>query len=281
MVILEVGLGGRLDAVNCVAADVAVLTSIGLDHCDYLGNTRELIGYEKAGIFRSGAPAVSGEPDLPHTVTEFAAAQQVPLLQVNRDYFYTVAEQSWNYQCGAVDWSGLPLPQLPLANAATALTALLQLGIELDLISVEKVLTSAQLAGRLEFRAGSPDVLLDVAHNPHAAAFLAATLNQRFPQRPIIAVVGMLRDKDYKNTLAELQPLVQHWCLATLGEPRGATAEMLATDWPQQASTYTLHDTVSDAYQAALAQAKKDSAANPLVLVFGSFYTVGKIQPEG
>jgi len=286
VIILEVGLGGRLDAVNCVAADVAAVTSIGLDHCDWLGDTRELIGYEKAGVFRKGKPAIVGDPDMPASIGAHAQEIGATLYRVGHEFHYTRTAPAWNFQCGALQLKDLPLPQLPLPNAATALAILHQLPLAVPRAAIYAGLAEARLAGRLEYRDGNPATLLDVAHNPHAAAYLYDTIQNGgipggIPQR-VVAVVGMLKDKDIRNTLAALSPLVDEWHFATLHEPRGATAAQLqdalaALEAPLSQSVHQ-HQEVSEAYTAALNSAAQ-SKPQGLVLVFGSFYTVNKVAP--
>lgn len=279
VIILEVGLGGRLDAVNCVAPEVAVITSIGLDHCDWLGDTRELIGYEKAGVFRPGKHAVCGDPQMPVTIGEHASAIGARLYQVGVAFNYSRTENCWHYRSQTLSLANLPLPQLPLANAATAIAALEGLSLPVSAAAIRQGIATATLAGRLQLLNTKPPVLLDVAHNPHAAAFLCETLQTRFRDYKVIAVIGMLADKDIQGSLQALQPVVSEWCLASLSEPRGASAQMLQQALPQTSVPVSLHDSVGSAYAHATEHAKTSSAST-LVLVCGSFYTVGKIQAK-
>ncbi|MDN7124700.1 bifunctional tetrahydrofolate synthase/dihydrofolate synthase [Pseudidiomarina sp. 1APP75-32.1] len=276
--ILEVGLGGRLDAVNCIDPDVGIVTSVGIDHIGFLGDDRTGIAREKAGIFRPGKAAVIGEPDFPAEVFSALAARDIHPVRVGTDFDYQLAAdgQSWRFSGRHSQLHDLPLPSLPLPNAATALMALELLPLPVSEQALRQGLLCASEAGRLQFVAGDPDYLLDVAHNPHAAAFLANYLQQRFPQRPVFAVVGMLKDKDIPGTLAELTPVVERWFVADLEGPRGAAAAELAAALPGA----SVHEfpAVTAAFQAAC-QAARESDSQPLVLVCGSFYTVAKI-PE-
>ncbi|ALV91601.1 MULTISPECIES: bifunctional tetrahydrofolate synthase/dihydrofolate synthase [Pantoea] len=269
VVILEVGLGGRLDATNIVDADVAVITSIALDHTDWLGPDRESIGREKAGVFRAGKPAVVGEPDMPHTIAEVAAEKGAQLLQINRDWQWQKQENSWTLQDAHGELRDLPLPQVPLPNAATALTALRASGLNVSEAVIREHLPLAILPGRFQTVSESPRVILDVAHNPHAAYYLASRLAELPKRGKVLAVVGMLHDKDIAGTLAALSPQVDSWYCAPLDGPRGATAdELIAHLDAGKAFTH-----VDAAWQAARLQA----APEDVILVCGSFHTVAQV----
>ncbi|MGQ4276308.1 bifunctional tetrahydrofolate synthase/dihydrofolate synthase [Pseudidiomarina sp. E22-M8] len=280
--ILEVGLGGRLDAVNCIDADVGVVTSVGIDHVAFLGSDRTGIAREKSGIFRPGKAAVIGEPDFPAEVVAELAAKAIYPSSVGTEFNYRRAAdlRHWHFSSPCSQLLDLPVPQLPLPNAATALMALELLALPVTEQAIREGLSAARETGRLEFKAGDPDYLLDVAHNPHAAAFLSDYLQRRFPQRPIYAVVGMLKDKDIPGTLAALESVVSAWYLADLEEQRGASAAELASalnggSGQQPVAQFT---SVTQAFAAAC-EAARESSEQPLVLVCGSFYTVAKI-PE-
>lgn len=282
--ILEVGLGGRLDAVNCIDADVGVLTSVGIDHVGFLGPDRTSIAREKAGIFRADKVAVIGEPDFPPAILQELAQRAIVPRRVNDSFHYRLHESgdTWQFSSPQSQLSELPVPQLPLPNAATALMALEALDLPVSLAAIRTGLANAREAGRLELHQGNPDYLLDVAHNPHAAEFLTRYLQQRFPKRSIYAVVGMLKDKDIAGTLAALEPLVQAWYLADLSGPRGASAQELAAALRTSAAppSITCFATVPAAFEAACARARdaaQGTRQQPLVLVCGSFYTVGQI----
>lgn len=229
VVILEVGLGGRLDATNMVNADVAVVTSIALDHTDWLGTDRESIGREKAGIFRKGKPAVVGEPDMPGSIAVIAAEKGAQLRQRDRDWSYQLNGDSWSFHDASGSIEHLPLPQVPLPNAATALAALRASTLEVEEAIIRRSLHQAILPGRFQTVSESPRVILDVAHNPHAASYLAGRLAEIKGEAKVHAVVGMLHDKDIAGTLACLAPQVDYWYCAPLEGPRGASAEQLMT----------------------------------------------------
>ncbi|MFK8258069.1 bifunctional tetrahydrofolate synthase/dihydrofolate synthase [Erwinia sp. AnSW2-5] len=269
VVILEVGLGGRLDATNIVDADVAVVTSIALDHTDWLGPDRESIGREKAGVFRPGKPAVVGEPDMPHTIADVAAEKGAQLLQRDRDWSYSVTNDSWSFRDAHGTVEQLPLPQVPLPNAATALAALRASPLNVDEAVIRRSLHLAMLPGRFQTVAESPRVILDVAHNPHAAGYLAGRLAEVPRNGKVHAVVGMLHDKDIKGTLACLAPQVDYWYCAPLDGPRGATAEQLMAHLADAQA----FGSVELAWRQALQQATEQD----IVLVCGSFHTVAQV----
>jgi dihydrofolate synthase / folylpolyglutamate synthase len=278
-VVLEVGLGGRLDAVNVVDADVAVVTSIDLDHMDYLGPTREDIGREKAGIFRAGRPVVCGEPDPPPTLLAHAHALGAPLSRIGRDYGYVSGEGQWSYWGPGGGRHGLPTPALrgaiQLANAATAITALDLLGDRLRVSAgaLRTGLVSVKLAGRFQVLAGRPTIVLDVAHNPHAARVLAATLGTMGFHPRTTAVFGMLADKDVDGVVAATMSRFDRWHVATLPGPRGADADALRAALVRAGvSVRDIHNhgDVASAYRAARSEAGEADR----IVVFGSFLTV-------
>lgn len=270
VIILEVGLGGRLDATNIIDADVAVITSIDLDHTDWLGDSRESIGREKAGIIRSGKPIVVGEPDMPGSIGLVAAQHAARLYRLADAWNYTDQQETWCWENGVVCWSELPVPQVPLQNAATALAALYYSALKIDRAALLQGLQQAKLPGRFQVVSQSPRLILDVAHNPHAAKYLGECLS-KLPKSDgyIRAVVGMLVDKDIAGTLACLESVVQVWYCAGLPVPRGATSEQLAQYLPT--STQFTH------VELAWQQAMNDAAPQDTVIVFGSFHTVAPV----
>lgn len=267
--ILEVGLGGRLDATNIVDADVAVVTSIALDHTDWLGADRESIGREKAGVFRGGKPAVVGEPDMPHSLAEVAAEKGARLLRCGADWSYQVNRDSWSFKDAQGELNNLPLPLIPQPNAATALAALRASELTVSEAAIRQGIGSATLPGRFQIISQAPRVILDVAHNPHAAAYLAERLAQLPKQGRVLAVIGMLHDKDIAGTLACLATQVDSWYCAPLEGPRGATAQQLV----EQVGHGEVYHSVLQAWHAAMAAA----LANDTVLVCGSFHTVAHV----
>ena len=280
VLVLEVGLGGRLDAVNIFGADCAVVSSVGMDHMDYLGATREAIAYEKAGIFRGGKPAVIAEPAPPASM--LAHAQQIgakPLL-IGRDFGYEAAGPSWNYRGVGGHRPGLPRPALfgavQLRNACAALAALDALAARLPLerAALERGLASARLAGRFEQIAGRPPLLLDVAHNPQAAEVLAQNLAETGGGARTLGVFGMLRDKDIAAVATILCPHVDRWFVCALPPPRGASAaELTHALQSAGASDVRAFENPALAYAAACSAA----SGNDRIAAFGSFYTVADV----
>ena len=270
--VLEVGLGGRLDAVNIVDADCAVLTSVGIDHVDYLGPDRESIGREKAGIFRAGRPAVIAEPQPPRTVLESPGAHY----RLGRDFGYVDQQSQWTYWGPSGKRAGLAHPALrgavQLRNAAAAMCALdcLRERLPLGMQEVRRGLAEVTLPARFQVLPGRPQIILDVAHNPQAAAVLADNLAASGYARETIAVCGMLRDKDIAAVLAALAARVTRWHLASLPGARGASADELARFVEGQAERFA---TPAAAFAAALKRAEQDDK----IVVFGSFLTVGEV----
>lgn len=273
VVLLEVGLGGRLDATNVVEHDVSVITSLAIDHVDWLGSDLNVIGFEKAGIFRSGKPAICGQPKSPPTVAAHADDISAEFYQVGLQFNYQItdeASQLWRWQSGGFDLDELPIPSLPLANAATALMALSASGLELTDINVVNGLKAARLAGRMQLLSSQPTVLLDVAHNPHSAQYLVEQLAKQYPGKSVRAVVAMLHDKDITSTLQTLAPVVKHWYPASLQGPRAATVDELIDNLVCYEGRY---ETPEDAF----IQAYEHVAEDEVLLVVGSFHTVGEV----
>ncbi|WP_237387875.1 bifunctional tetrahydrofolate synthase/dihydrofolate synthase [Xenorhabdus sp. Sc-CR9] len=278
VVILEVGLGGRLDATNIVDADIAAITSIALDHTDWLGADREHIGREKAGIFRRGRFAVVGEPDMPHSIAEVADELGAKLFRRGVDWQFSQEINSWNWLTNDQQFNELPLPNLPLANASTAMGVIHCLLQEDDKVSraidekaIHAGLKNAQLPGRFQIIRENPLVILDVAHNPHAAGYLVQKLAElpRSSNRKIRGVVGMLSDKDIAGTLACLSQQIDEWYCASLYELRGAEAEVLAG--------HLAHPRTFAEVGKAWQQAMEDASEQDVIVVCGSFHTVAHV----
>lgn len=286
--VLEVGLGGRLDAVNAWEPDVAIVTSIGIDHTDWLGPDRESIAREKAGVFRPGRPAVCADSDAPSAIAEHAASIGADLFQLGRDFVFTADASGWswrNNRAGAGGApalrSGLPYPAMrgdyQLRNASAVLMALDCLAPRLPVTQadVRAGLLAAVLPGRFQTLPGVPVTVLDVAHNAQAAEALARTLAAQGRFGRTLAVSGMLKDKPIADVFRILAPLVDTWFLATLPTDRGATAEQLA-DALRSAGVRApaaMFADVATAYSAARGLAD----AGDRIVVFGSFHTVGAI----
>lgn len=232
--ILEVGLGGRLDAVNIVDADCSIITSIDIDHSDYLGNTREQIALEKAHIFRPGRPAICADPQPPHTLIEHASQIGADLWLFGKDFNYSGDRLQWAYGGRHQRRRALAYPALrganQLLNASAALAALeaLRDRIVLPQHAVRLGLSHASPPGRFQITPGQPVVILDVAHNPHAAAALGQNIANMPSAGKTFAVVGMLRDKDVVGTLSKLVPHVDHWLCAGLAGPRALNGQQMS-----------------------------------------------------
>ena len=279
VLVLEVGLGGRLDAVNLVDADVAIVTSIGIDHVDYLGSTREDIGREKAGIFRRGRPAICADPDPPATLLDYAAAIDARLVRIGRDYGCVARGAQWDYWGPGGARHGLPHPALrgayQVANAATALTATdaLRERLPLSMGAVRSALVGVELPGRFQVLPGRPVTVLDVAHNPQAAHALADSLAGMGFHPCTIAVFGMLADKDIDGVIAALAPRVDRWRVCTLPPPRGASAAALRQRLQAAGVAADAIREYADP-SAAYAAAREEALEADRIIVFGSFVTV-------
>jgi dihydrofolate synthase/folylpolyglutamate synthase len=284
VVILEVGLGGRLDAVNIVDADVSIVTSVDIDHTDYLGDTREAIGFEKAGIFRAGKVAICSDPVPPQTLIDHAEAIGADLWLMGRDFNYSGDKQQWNYGGRSQRRNSLAYPSLrganQILNACAALAALEALRIELP-VGAQEVrtgLVTVELPGRFQVLPGRPTVILDVAHNPHAASALNQNLGNMGFHPYTFAVFGSMNDKDIDGVIAAMSEHIDHWCLATLPSPRSATASELAAkvqlvQEEKDERTINIFDDPAAAYANAMSRAGE----NDRIVVFGSFLTVAGV----
>ena len=270
IVVLEVGLGGRLDAVNIIDADVAVVTSIGIDHVDWLGDTREKISVEKAGIFRTHKPAIYGEANPPQPLLDYAAQLATPLQIKHQQFGFSDDGETWSWWNETQTFTHLPKAKLALDNVATAIAAIRVLPLNVTEVALHNGLKSAQLAGRAEHLVyQQKKIVMDVAHNAHGAAFFM----QQLPVIPYktFAVFAMLSDKDIGATLDSCLGRIDAWFIAGLDVPRGTPVDKLAplllTRGMVVGGSY---QTVGAAMRAALAQAQTGDR----ILVFGSFYTV-------
>ncbi|WP_088280586.1 bifunctional tetrahydrofolate synthase/dihydrofolate synthase [Ideonella sp. A 288] len=287
LVILEVGLGGRLDAVNAIDADCAVITSIALDHTEYLGPDRESIGREKAGIIRGGRPVIVSDPQPPASVLRRAEELGADLWCLGRDFNVQGDKQQWSWTGRGRRFSGLAYPALrganQLLNAGGALAALeaLRDRVPVTAQGVRNGLAMVELPGRFQIVPGQPTLVLDVAHNPQSVAALALNLDEMgfFPRTH--AVFGAMRDKDLAGLLPHLMPLVDHWHLTSLPAARAATADELQAAVRaaglRPGVTLQCHADPREALLAALGSA--DPADR--IIVFGSFYTVGGVLKDG
>lgn len=281
--VLEIGLGGRLDAVNLVDPDLSIITSIGLDHQDWLGDTREAIGREKAGIMRAGVPSLCGDPEPPDTIVEEAQRIGSPLRVQGMDYGFTPQEHHWTWwgqdKAGRpLRFDSLPLPKLDLLNAATVMQALQLLPFSVLMPAVYRALEGLALEGRyqqLQDSRSAVTVRVDVAHNPHAAALLAEKL-QAFRKLAgsgarIHLVLAMMADKDQLGFYKALESTVDFWYIAAFAETRGLSAEGLYRVLQEEGGAlHGPHASIASAYEHAIARAENAD----MVLVTGSFVSV-------
>jgi dihydrofolate synthase / folylpolyglutamate synthase len=271
--LIEVGLGGRLDATNIIEPDLSILTTVDLDHQDYLGPDRESIGREKAGVFRTGKPAVIGETDIPQSVLKYSQDIAAKPLCINKDYQYSVTQTSFSWRSVQNRFDALPLTSVPLQNIATALTALEALALLPSQPQATQVLAELSLPGRMQWLSQTPGILLDVAHNPQSANYLAAQLQFiKAGYARVHLLVGMLKDKDIQHSLAPFHQLADQWHLVDLPGVRGAQAVMLVEQLPAHSSYYCYSDLESGYQQALLSM-----QANDLLVIFGSFVTVSAV----
>ncbi len=276
--ILEVGLGGRLDAVNAFDADVALLMSVAMDHMEYLGDTREAIGAEKAHIFRAGKTAICADADPPATVMSHARDIGADLLLIGRDFAATVEARQWRYRGPGGDRHGLPPPALhgrfQFANASACIAALDALRDRLPVTAgdIRAGLVHVENPGRFQVLPGRPAVILDVAHNPHAALALADNLAQMTGYRRTYAVFSMLQDKDVAGVVRALRGHVDHWLVAPLEGPRALPVAVLEENL-RRAGVET-DVTACANIAAACAAAYQMAGDSDRILAFGSFLTV-------
>ena len=285
--ILEVGLGGRLDAVNIIDADCAIITSIDLDHTELLGADRESIGFEKAGIMRAGRPVVVSDPVPPDSIQAHAATLGADMWRLGRDFSFSGDKQQWSWKGRARRFAGLAYPALrganQLVNASGVLAALeaLRDRIPVTAQAVRNGLALVELPGRFQIVPGEPVLVLDVAHNPHSVAALAANLDAMGFAPCTHAVFGAMADKDLTSMLQRVGPMIDRWYFCDLPTPRAASAADLQARW--QASNQR-RDVTSSTHadpQAALDAAIAAAAPTDRIVVFGSFYTVGGVLKDG
>ncbi|KIH85980.1 bifunctional tetrahydrofolate synthase/dihydrofolate synthase [Pseudomonas batumici] len=282
VVVLEVGLGGRLDTVNVVDADLAVVTSIGVDHAEYLGNTRESVAFEKAGIFRPGAPALCGDLNPPQPLLDKARELGSPFFLRGRDFDLGITDLNWQWR--GVDRRGqvvelhdLPLLDLPMENAALALQAYLLMDLPWQPERIAQALQGTRIAGRLDRRklnwqGKSLSLMLDVGHNPHAAEYLAERLACSPLKGRRLAVFGLLSDKDLEGVVAPLARDIQHWAVTPLQTPRSRPATELQAVLAARGAPVSVYDSVAAALEGQCAQATADDE----ILLFGSFFCVAE-----
>ena len=286
-VVLEVGLGGRLDAVNIIDTDCAIITSIDVDHTELLGHTREQIGLEKAGILRTGRPAIVSDPVPPQSVLDRATEIDADLWLLGRDYNYSGDQQQWAWAGRGRRYAGLAYPALrganQLINASGVLAALEAMRPRLPVTAqaVRNGLALVELPGRFQVVPGQPALVLDVAHNPHSAAALALNLDAMGFYSTTHAVFGAMADKDLAPMLARMDPLIDRWYFTDLPTPRAAGAAALQAAWQAATRRRDAGSAVFASPMEALRAAEAQAQATDRIVVFGSFYTVGGVLEHG
>jgi dihydrofolate synthase / folylpolyglutamate synthase len=282
--ILEVGLGGRLDAVNVFDSDCALVTSVDIDHVDYLGDTREKIGFEKAGIFRANKVAICADPKVPDSLRDHAQAIGADLWCIGSDFGCTPHQGQWDYKSRSGARNALPHPalrgafQLNNASAVLAVLDVLQARLPVSMAAVRRGLTEVELTGRFQFVPGKPQLILDVAHNPHAAKSLAQNFANLPPCPHTYAVFAMLKDKDMAGVLELMNVHIDTWLVAGIDAARGATSDELAQVLAdaQVRGRVIAFENVADALRFAY----KAAGENDRIAAFGSFYTVAAVMQE-
>ncbi|VEJ10183.1 bifunctional folylpolyglutamate synthase/ dihydrofolate synthase [Actinobacillus delphinicola] len=297
VVILEVGLGGRLDATNIIDSDVAVVTSIDIDHTAFLGNTREEIAFEKAGIFRANKPAIVGEPDAPMTLLNYANELNCKLFCRNRDWSFSETGDTWEWHSKNKQYKHLPKPTIPLANAATVIATLQSLPFSIGDEILKEVLETVELTGRFQTVSAElrqkiaqkyqlnetmmPNLILDVGHNPHAARYLSERITQLRKKMitpdfsgKFYALCGVLRDKDLAGILTPLIPVMDGWNCLTLNGERGQSGNVIAEKLKILGvdSPIKSFDVLDQGLSQILSELKREDT----LIIFGSFHTVAE-----
>ena len=271
--IIEVGMGGRDDATNIVDPDVSVITNVALDHEMWLGKDRGSIGLIKAGIFRTDKPAIVGELLPPESLKTWAARIDAIPIQRGVDWDWQVSEKTWSYKDKQGVVNELPLPLMPLPNMATALSALRASGLSFDLNALRKMLVTDNLPGRFQIVHSKPVVILDAAHNPHAAAYLAERLSSLEIKGRFLFVIGVLIDKDIAGIIRELKSVADKWfCCGTAAGPRSSSAE----DISKHLDVASVYPDITEGWKAA----RKEAREGDVIVICGSFMSVAPILKE-
>lgn len=282
--LLEVGLGGRLDAVNIVDPDVAIISSIGIDHVQWLGETREAIGFEKAGIFRKAVPAIVGDPDPPASLQQVAASKQAHFYALGQDFGYNKEAREWSWFWGDKRIVGLPTPALQgehqyrNASAVILATQLLADKLPVSEQSIRAGLQNVRLPGRFQLIDGVVPVLMDVGHNPEAVQTLVEYIKQNFPNGRIHAIFSMMKDKDIAEVIRIMKPFVYQWFFAPLTNIRAAAESLMQEMFAQQGVVNVSYGYTG--FADAFAAAKQQASPGDLILVFGSFFLVSDCLAE-
>ena len=276
IIILEVGLGGRLDATNIIDADLSIITTIDLDHQDFLGDSLDVIGYEKAGILRSGKPFIYADENPPASIVEVATALPVSSYYIGKEFSFEELDLTWSVYCGETKIHDLPKPAIQLKSAAAAITAshILAQSLPVSYEHLQKAMESIFIPGRLQLQKGSVDVLYDVSHNPQSARLLAKTLQHYGKKSKIHAVFSALKDKDILGLIVPLKDYVDYWYPAQLNVKRAISANLLLSYFNDaEIFVKICYNEPLLAFKTALDQAKPGD----LIVVYGSFFTVSHI----
>lgn len=274
--ILEVGLGGRLDATNIVDPTIAVITTIDLDHTQWLGEDRERIGAEKAGIFRESMPAVCGELDCPQSIIDIAQKLKVPLFRQQQDFFAIIDKDTWEWRCVDQIYKNLPIPQMPIQNAATVLMAArcLHEPFPVKPAAIEKALMTTRVMGRYQIFQLQCPVILDVAHNVGAVRWLSEKLKRMPCKGKTIGVFSVLADKDVSGMIAEIEPQIYRWFYSPLPLDRALSAEAL-----DGAFDYSKYRRREVSIEVALEKALEIATPDDRIVAFGSIYVASYLLP--
>ncbi|QIQ41770.1 MAG: bifunctional tetrahydrofolate synthase/dihydrofolate synthase [Buchnera aphidicola (Microlophium carnosum)] len=270
IIILEVGLGGRLDATNIVDSNISIITNIGIDHTALLGIDRESIAREKSGIFRKNKISVIGETNIPKSMYQVAKDKKTILKIINIDWSWKKKNNYWNFIHSNIQLYNLPITHIPLSNTAIALAALYYSGFEMNEKIIRKSIANVQLSGRFQIISTFPYIIVDVAHNPDAAKYLSKKIDEMSIKGKIYAVVGVLNDKDISGIINPLRNKIHYWFAAPLKTIRTATKSQLK-------NIFIMHNTsvlssINEAYKQAFTLSKKQDA----IIIFGSFLTVSE-----
>lgn len=274
--ILEVGLGGRYDAVNIIDTNLAIITSIGIDHVEYLGDTLEKIGYEKAGIFRKGVPVVYGDKNPPSSVVDYANTLQCPLYIQGVHFDYEKEKTAWTWKSATSEFLNLPLSALSLQNNSTSLMAveLMQQCLPVSKINIEKAIAKVNLIGRIQIMPGEITHIFDVSHNVDSVKHLSRWLSENQIEGKTYAVFSMLKDKEIAECLPVIKHFIDRWFVGSLACERGSTIDRLSKEFSQAHIRQTLFfEGIEKAYHHAVTDAKMGDR----IVIFGSFHTVAAI----
>lgn len=270
ILILEVGVGGRLDATNIIDSNLSIITNIGIDHTNILGKDRSSIAYEKSGVFRKNRISVIGEKNIPESMYRVAEEKKTILKKINIDWFFKKNTYSWDFIHTDVQLYHLPITQIPICNTAIALAALYYTKFKISEKNIRKSISTVSVPGRFQTFSHSPDIILDVAHNPHASSYLSKKLDEISLKGQIHAIVGIFQDKDISGVIFPLQKKVHYWYASPIDNTRTANINQLKNTFPKKNTFFS--NNVHDSYKKLCKLVKKED----IILVFGSFLTVSE-----